>query len=139
MRNLGTARMAELTILGCDLKLSLTDNYPPHSTTSKMGLMCLLLLLDFFELVLFRLLRSFFVFSCAISSLINDPLSTTISHILDGDAGDLLEFGVAGGVQSRSASSNTSGKSSSSEMMKELESSSPWLEFEREALRGQEG
>ena len=30
-------------------------------------------------------------------------------------------------------------KSSSSEMMKELESSSPWLEFEREALRGQEG
>jgi hypothetical protein len=32
------------------------------------------------------------------------------------------------------------GKSSSSEMMKELESSSPWLEFEdKEALRGQEG
>jgi hypothetical protein len=100
----------------------------------------LLELLDFFELVLFRRLRSFFVFSCVINSLINDPLSTTMSHILDGDAGDLLEYGVWGGVQSLSASSNTSGKSSSSEMMNELESSSPWLEFEEsEALRGQEG
>ncbi len=87
--------------------------------------MCLLLLLDFFELVLFLRLRSFFVFSCAINSLINDPLSTTISHILEGDAGERLEFGVTGGVQSRSVSSNTRGKSSSSEMMKELERSSP--------------
>jgi hypothetical protein len=102
--------------------------------------MCLLLLLDFFELVLFLRLRSFFVFSCAINSLINDPLSTTISHILEGDAGERLEFGVVGGVQSPSVSSNTRGKSSSSEMMKELECSSPWLDMEeREALRGHEG
>jgi hypothetical protein len=88
-----------------------------------IGLICLLPLpvLDFFELVLLRRLRSLFVFSCAINSLINDPLSTTISHILDGDAGDRPEFGVAGGVQSRSASSKTRGKSSSSEMMKELD------------------
>jgi hypothetical protein len=75
-------------------KLLLTDDHPPHSTTSKIGLICLLELLDFFELVLFRRLRSFFVFSCVINSLINDPLSTTMSHILDGDAGDLLEYGV---------------------------------------------
>lgn len=84
--------MAKLTILGLRSKLPLTDNLSSHSTTSKMGLMCVLLpLLDFFELVLFRRLRSFLVFSCAISSLINDPLSTTMSHILDGDAGDRLE------------------------------------------------
>jgi hypothetical protein len=125
MQNVGTARMAELTILGLQFKLPLTDDRPFHSTTSKMGLICLLLLLDFLELVLFRRLLSFFVFSCAINSLINDPLSTTMSHILEGDAGDRLELGVAGGVQSLSASSNTSGKSSSSEMMNELESSSP--------------
>ena len=95
---------------------------PLHSTTSKIGLICLLLLplRDFFELLLLlRRLRDFFVCSCAISSLINDPLSTTISQNLEGDAGERLEFGVEGGEQSRS--SNTSGKSSSSEMMKELD------------------
>lgn len=86
--------------------------------------MCLLVplpLLDFLDEELLRRLRSFFAFSSAISWRISDPLSTTISHNIEGEAGDRLEFecGVAGGVQS--ASSKTSGKSSSSEMMKELD------------------
>ena len=142
MRNLCTNHQQELTILGFRFEVSPSSRHPPHSTTSKIGLMCLLPLLDFFELVLLRRRRSFFVFSCAINSLISDPLSATISHILDGDAGDRLEFGVAGGVQSRSVLSKTRGKSSSSEMIKELdrESSSSWLEFEEsEARRGHEG
>jgi hypothetical protein len=51
-----------------------------------------------------------------------DPLLTTMfaSYIRDGDA-ERLELGVAGGVQSCSASSKTQGKSSSSEIMKELQ------------------
>jgi len=100
-----------------------------------------LALLDFFELVLRRRLLSLFAFSSATICLINDPLSTTISHIIEGDAGDLLRRGVAAGEQSSSASSKTHGKSSSSEMMKDVEcASSSWLEFEeREDLRGHEG
>jgi hypothetical protein len=107
--------------------------------------MCLLAplpLLDFFEQLLLRRLRSFFAFSCAINSLISVPLSTTIraSHIIFGDAGDRLEFGVVGGVQSLSASSKTDGKSSSSEMMKDVELISSQLELEeRDARLGHEG
>lgn len=73
-----------------------------------MGLMCLLPLplLDFFELVLLRRLRSFFVFSSASNSLIHDALFA-MSQILEGDSGDRLMFGVAGGVQPRSESSKT--------------------------------
>jgi hypothetical protein len=57
-----------------------------------------------------------------------------------GDAGDLLEFGVVGGVQSWSASSKTEGKSSSSEMMKDVELISSQLEFEdRDARLGHDG
>lgn len=111
--------------------------------------MCLLValeLLDFLELLLLllRLLRSFLAFSCATNSLINDPLSTTTraSHIIFGNAGDLLRLGVAGGVQSCSASSKTHGNSSSS-VMNELEcASSSQLdpEFEdRDERRGHEG
>lgn len=111
--------------------------------------MCLLALelLDFREdeELLLRRLRSFFAFSSATSCLISDPLSTNVraSHIIFGDAGDLLKFGVAGGVQSCSASSKTQGKSSSS-VMNELEcaasSSQLELEFEdREERRGHDG
>jgi hypothetical protein len=59
----------------------------------------------------------------------------------DGEAGDRLRWGVAGGVQSSSASSKTHGKSSSSEMMKEVDcGSSSRLAFEAsEDRRGQEG
>lgn len=106
--------------------------------------MCLLValpLLDFFELLLLRRLRSFFAFSCATNSRINDPLCTTASNIILGEAGDRLRLGVAGGVQSSSASSKTHGNSSSSEMMNELDcGSSSQVEFEdREDLRGHEG
>jgi hypothetical protein len=81
--------------------------------------------LDFFEPVLLRRFRSsFFAFSSATNCLINDPLSTTIWHKQDGEAGDLLKLGVAGGVQSCSTSSKTIGKSSSSEMMKEVDCAS---------------
>jgi hypothetical protein len=78
--------------------------------------------LDFLELLLLRRLLSFFAFSCATNSLMKDPLLTTMSasYIRDGDA-ERLELGVAGGVQSCSASSKTQGKSSSSEIMKELQ------------------
>jgi hypothetical protein len=66
-----------------------------------------------------------------------DPLLTTMfaSYIRDGDA-ERLELGVAGGVQSCSASSKTQGKSSSSEIMKELQyPPALWLELEeRDAL-----
>ncbi|KAL2068845.1 hypothetical protein VTL71DRAFT_15183 [Oculimacula yallundae] len=76
-----------------------------------------------------------------ISSLIIDPLSSTkrASHIIFGDAGDLLRLGVEDGEQSSSASSKTQGKSSSS-VMKELEcASSSQLEFERDDRLGQLG
>lgn len=107
--------------------------------------MCLLAplpLLDFLDAELLRRLRSLFVFSSAISWRISDSFSTTISHNIEGEAGDRLEFecGVAGGVQSCSASSKTSGKSSSSEMMKELDWCSSSLEFEAsDARRGHDG
>lgn len=95
-------------------------------------------LLDFFEDELLRRRRSFFAFSSAIICRISDPFSTTISQNIEGEAGDLLECGVAGGVQS--CSSKTSGKSSSSEMMNELDWWSSSLEFEdSEDRRGQDG
>lgn len=118
-----------------------TATSTPHSPTSWIGLICLLAplpLLDFFDEELLRWRRSFFAFSSAISWRIIDLLSTIISHNIEGEAGDRLECGVAGGVQS--CSSKTSGKSSSSEMMKELDWCSSSLELEdREARRGHDG
>lgn len=58
-----------------------------------MGLICFdapLPLLDFFEAALLRRLLSFFAFSSAISWRISDPFSTTISHNIEGEAGDRL-------------------------------------------------
>jgi hypothetical protein len=118
-----------------------TPTFAPHSPTSWIGLMCLLPpleLLDFLDAELLRRRRSFFAFSSAISWRISDPFSTTISHNIEGEAGDLLECGVVGGVQS--CSSKTSGNSSSSEMMKELDWCSSSLEFEdSEVRRGHDG
>jgi hypothetical protein len=58
-----------------------------------------------------------------------------------GDAGDRLRLGVTGGVQSCSASSKTHGKSSSSEIMEELDrySSSQLKLEESDERRGQDG
>lgn len=119
-----------------------TATFTPHSPTSWIGLICLLAplpLLDFLDDELLRRRRcSFFAFSSAISWRISAPFSTTISHNIEGEAGDLLECGVVGGVQS--CSSKTSGKSSSSEMMKELDWCSSSREFEdSEARRGHDG
>lgn len=107
--------------------------------------MCLLVpleLLDFLPALDPRR-RSFFdlfAFSSATSWRISDPVVTTISHSPDGEEGDLLSCGVAGGVHSSSASSKTHGNSSSSEMMKEVDRASSLFELEeREERRGQEG
>lgn len=102
--------------------------------------MCLLLLLEVLdvrlELALRLARRSFFAFSCAISSRIRLPWSTIMCMGLAGEREE-CESGVAGGVQSVSSAEKTEGKSSSSEMNEEDEEAA--VVPEREERRGQEG
>lgn len=100
---------------------------------------------DFLELPLLLRLRSFLAsFSCAINSLINAPLSITCccwNIVIDGERLAPV-LGVAGGVQSASASSKTHGKRSSSEMNEVAWVSTPEAQLEselREERRGHEG
>lgn len=79
---------------------------------------------DFRIIAAFLLLCcSLFAFSWTIMSLIKLPLSTATFWYSKAEvtsAGDLLVYGVCGGVTSRD-SSKTGAKSSSSEMMKEVD------------------
>lgn len=114
-------------------------NETSHSPTSWIGLIFDPLdVLDFLPALdpRRRSFFDFFAFSSATSWRISDPVVTTMSHRLEGEEGDLLSRGVVDGVQSDSASSKTSAKSSSSEMMNDVDFAS---RPEREERRGQEG
>jgi len=126
------------------LKHQLNDislRQPSHWQTSKIGLICLLLplpLLGLFEQTCLR--RLILTFSRLTNSLNNGP--SLIWDVIDGDARERLACRGTGYLQSCSALPKVQGKSSSSEMTKELNRafSSSIFEFEkREDHRGHEG